>query len=102
VPRLPAARDKSSCRLGISVGGGEVIVFCEEMMGVLTLIIIGFYIFFTSPSTPAFVSSELKDPGLGSGWSYFTEDPPFRRFLLTVTDQKEVRTSSRKFGRFRD
>ncbi|KAJ7876464.1 hypothetical protein B0H14DRAFT_2568179 [Mycena olivaceomarginata] len=40
------------------------------------------------------VSSELKDPGLGSGWSYFTEDPPFRRFLLTVTDQKEMSTCS--------
>jgi hypothetical protein len=37
------------------------------------------------------VSSELKDPGLGSGWSYFTEDGPFRTFLLSVTDQKEVR-----------
>ncbi|KAF8210725.1 hypothetical protein K438DRAFT_1536839, partial [Mycena galopus ATCC 62051] len=36
------------------------------------------------------VSSEAKDPGLGTGWSYFTEDAPFQRYLLTVTDQKEV------------
>jgi hypothetical protein len=33
----------------------------------------------------------MKDPGLGTGWAYFTEDGPFRTFLLTVTDQKEVR-----------
>ncbi|KAJ7814307.1 hypothetical protein B0H13DRAFT_2242773 [Mycena leptocephala] len=40
------------------------------------------------------VSSEAKDPGLGSGWSYFTEDRPFREYLLTVTDQKEMSTCS--------
>jgi hypothetical protein len=38
------------------------------------------------------VSSEKKDPGLGTGLSYFTEDPPFRKYLLSVTDQKEVRS----------
>jgi hypothetical protein len=37
------------------------------------------------------VSSEAKDPGLGTGWSYFTEDGVFHQYLLTVTDQKEVR-----------
>jgi hypothetical protein len=36
------------------------------------------------------VSSELKDPGLGTGWAYMTEDVPYRKYLLTVTDQKEV------------
>ncbi|KAJ7787465.1 hypothetical protein B0H14DRAFT_2399414 [Mycena olivaceomarginata] len=40
------------------------------------------------------VSSEKKDPGLGTGWSYFTEDPPFRKYLLSVTDQKEMSTCS--------
>ncbi|KAJ7824741.1 hypothetical protein B0H14DRAFT_3088701 [Mycena olivaceomarginata] len=40
------------------------------------------------------VSSELKDPDLGTGWSYFTEDPPFRLYLKTVTDQKEMSTCS--------
>jgi hypothetical protein len=40
------------------------------------------------------VSSELKDPGLGTGWVYMLENMPFREFLLTVTDQKEVRTNS--------
>ncbi|KAJ7096584.1 hypothetical protein B0H15DRAFT_773847, partial [Mycena belliarum] len=40
------------------------------------------------------VSSELKDPGLGTGWAYFTEDAPFRKYLLTVTDQKEMNTCS--------
>ncbi|KAF8145475.1 hypothetical protein K438DRAFT_1630027 [Mycena galopus ATCC 62051] len=40
------------------------------------------------------VSSEAKDPGLGTGWSYFTEDRPFRQYLLTVTDQKEMSTCS--------
>jgi hypothetical protein len=36
------------------------------------------------------VSSELKDTGLGTGWAYFTENTPYRSYLLTVTDQKEV------------
>ncbi|KAJ7839976.1 hypothetical protein B0H14DRAFT_2360894, partial [Mycena olivaceomarginata] len=40
------------------------------------------------------VSSEKKDPGLGTGWAYFTEDGPFRSFLKTVTDQKEMSTCS--------
>jgi hypothetical protein len=36
------------------------------------------------------VSSEKKDPGLGTGWGYFVEDEPYRKYLLTVTDQDEV------------
>ncbi|KAJ7720993.1 hypothetical protein B0H16DRAFT_1666372 [Mycena metata] len=40
------------------------------------------------------VSSELKDPGLGTGWSYVTENVPYRKYLLTVTDQKEMSTCS--------
>jgi hypothetical protein len=41
-----------------------------------------------------FVLSEAKDPGLGTGWSYFVEDAPFRRYLLSVTDQQEVHRST--------
>lgn len=37
------------------------------------------------------ISSENKDPGLGTGWGYFVEDEPYREYLLTVTDQDEVR-----------
>ncbi|THU86082.1 hypothetical protein K435DRAFT_684412, partial [Dendrothele bispora CBS 962.96] len=40
------------------------------------------------------VSSEVKDPGLGTGWSYFVEDRPFREYLKTVTSQKEMSTCS--------
>ncbi|KAJ7429283.1 hypothetical protein B0H11DRAFT_2266310 [Mycena galericulata] len=40
------------------------------------------------------VSSEAKDPALGSGWAYFTEDAPYRAYLLGVTDQKEMSTCS--------
>ncbi|KAJ7434219.1 hypothetical protein B0H11DRAFT_2258641 [Mycena galericulata] len=40
------------------------------------------------------VSSVVKDPALGSGWAYFTEDAPYRSYLLTVTDQKEMSTCS--------
>ncbi|KAJ7840488.1 hypothetical protein B0H14DRAFT_3086866 [Mycena olivaceomarginata] len=40
------------------------------------------------------MSSEAKDPGLGTGWSYFTEDGVFCQYLLTVTDQKEMSTCS--------
>jgi hypothetical protein len=36
------------------------------------------------------ISSEIKDPGLGTGWAYVTENPPYRQYLLGVTDQKEV------------
>lgn len=37
------------------------------------------------------ISSVLKDPSLGSGWSYMVETLMYRTHLLTVTDQKEVR-----------
>ncbi|KAJ7462644.1 hypothetical protein B0H11DRAFT_1734840 [Mycena galericulata] len=40
------------------------------------------------------ISSELKDPGLGTGWAYVMENAPYRHFLLTVTDQKEMSTCS--------
>ncbi|KAJ8482732.1 hypothetical protein ONZ45_g14849 [Pleurotus djamor] len=40
------------------------------------------------------VSSVKKDPGLGIGWSYFVEREPFRKYLLGVTDQKEISTCS--------
>ncbi|KAF7292546.1 CxC2 domain-containing protein [Mycena kentingensis (nom. inval.)] len=33
------------------------------------------------------VSSELKDPGLGTGWFYMVEWEPYRQYLLTVTKQ---------------
>lgn len=38
------------------------------------------------------VSSEKKDPGLGTGLAYFVEDLPYRKYLLTITDQKEIST----------
>ncbi|KAJ7858428.1 hypothetical protein B0H13DRAFT_1640476 [Mycena leptocephala] len=40
------------------------------------------------------VSSELKDPGLGIGWAYMVENGPYREYLRTVTDQKEMNTCS--------
>ncbi|KAJ7734170.1 hypothetical protein DFH07DRAFT_754473, partial [Mycena maculata] len=40
------------------------------------------------------VSSEVKDPALGSGWGYMVESGPYRKYLLTVTDQKEMSTCS--------
>ncbi|KAJ7678301.1 hypothetical protein DFH06DRAFT_975338, partial [Mycena polygramma] len=42
----------------------------------------------------ALVSSDLKDPGLGTGLAYMLENGPYRKFLLTVTDQKEMSTCS--------
>ncbi|KAJ7200869.1 hypothetical protein GGX14DRAFT_571878 [Mycena pura] len=38
------------------------------------------------------VSSELKDPGLGTGWAYMVEWGPYRDYLVTVTDQTEMST----------
>ncbi|THU86105.1 hypothetical protein K435DRAFT_868608 [Dendrothele bispora CBS 962.96] len=40
------------------------------------------------------VSSEVKDPGLGTGWSYFVEDSPFRAYIKTVKAQTEMSTCS--------
>ncbi|KAF7345205.1 CxC2 domain-containing protein [Mycena sanguinolenta] len=40
------------------------------------------------------ISSEIKDPGLGSGWAYVTETTPYRHYLLSVTDQNEMSTCS--------
>ncbi|KAJ7429163.1 hypothetical protein B0H11DRAFT_1702421 [Mycena galericulata] len=40
------------------------------------------------------VSSELRDPGLGTGWAYMVEDGPYRKFLRTATKQKEMSTCS--------
>ncbi|KAJ7871168.1 hypothetical protein B0H14DRAFT_3439622 [Mycena olivaceomarginata] len=40
------------------------------------------------------ISSVLKDPSLGSGWSYMVETLIYRTHLLTVTDQKEMSTCS--------
>ena len=36
------------------------------------------------------VSSEKKDPGLGTGWASFVEDVGYRKYLLMKTDQKEM------------
>ncbi|KAJ8489239.1 hypothetical protein ONZ45_g13657 [Pleurotus djamor] len=40
------------------------------------------------------VSSVKKDPGLGVDWGYFVEREPFRKYILGVTDQKEISTCS--------
>ncbi|KAJ7059357.1 hypothetical protein C8F01DRAFT_1255058 [Mycena amicta] len=38
------------------------------------------------------VSSERRDPALGSGWAYMVESRPYREYLLTMTDQNEMST----------
>ncbi|KIK63357.1 hypothetical protein GYMLUDRAFT_57583 [Collybiopsis luxurians FD-317 M1] len=38
------------------------------------------------------ISSEALYPNLDSSGSYFTEDKPFHKYLLTVTDQQEMST----------
>ncbi|KAJ7058645.1 hypothetical protein C8F01DRAFT_1085756 [Mycena amicta] len=40
------------------------------------------------------VSSERRDPALGAGWAYMVETAPYRAYLLTMTDQKEMSTCS--------
>ncbi|KAJ8469822.1 hypothetical protein ONZ45_g16756 [Pleurotus djamor] len=40
------------------------------------------------------VSSIVKDPGLGIDWAYFAEYEPFRKFVETVKDQKEMSSCS--------
>lgn len=36
------------------------------------------------------ISSEEKDPGLGAGLAYFVNNIKYRKYLLTVTNQKEI------------
>nr|GAT44925.1 predicted protein [Mycena chlorophos] len=36
------------------------------------------------------VSSNAKDPPLGDGWAYMVEGGPYREYLLTIKDQKEI------------
>ncbi|KAF7321835.1 CxC2 domain-containing protein [Mycena kentingensis (nom. inval.)] len=38
------------------------------------------------------IGSDIRDPGLGTGWCYFVEWEPYRKYLLTVTDQNEIST----------
>ncbi|KAJ7017197.1 hypothetical protein C8F04DRAFT_1200847 [Mycena alexandri] len=40
------------------------------------------------------VSSELRDPGLGTGWGYFVEQEPYHAYLLTRTNEQEMSTCS--------
>ncbi|KAJ7026646.1 hypothetical protein C8F04DRAFT_1267867 [Mycena alexandri] len=35
------------------------------------------------------ISSELCDPGLGTGWAYFVEQEPYRQYLLAATNENE-------------
>ncbi|KAK7025934.1 hypothetical protein VNI00_015849 [Paramarasmius palmivorus] len=36
------------------------------------------------------VSSEVLDPGFGTGWSYMVPDEPYRRYLLEMTSATEL------------
>ncbi|KAJ7572790.1 hypothetical protein C8J56DRAFT_1067883 [Mycena floridula] len=36
------------------------------------------------------VSSDEKDPGLGTGFAYFVEDPPYQEYYKTLGDQTEM------------
>ncbi|KAJ7028941.1 hypothetical protein C8F04DRAFT_1265508 [Mycena alexandri] len=36
------------------------------------------------------ISSELRDPGLGTGWAYFVEQEPYRQYLLAATNESEM------------
>ncbi|KAJ7595933.1 hypothetical protein C8J56DRAFT_1001776 [Mycena floridula] len=38
------------------------------------------------------VLSDFKDPGLGTGFSYFVEDEPYHEYVKTLGDQEEINT----------
>ncbi|KAF7308828.1 CxC2 domain-containing protein [Mycena kentingensis (nom. inval.)] len=40
------------------------------------------------------IGSDLRDPGLGTGFAYLVEWEPYRQYLKTITDQKEMSTCS--------
>ncbi|KAJ6451209.1 hypothetical protein C8R47DRAFT_998609, partial [Mycena vitilis] len=40
------------------------------------------------------ISSELKDPDMGPGWAYLLNTMPYRDYLRTVTNQKEMNSCS--------
>lgn len=37
------------------------------------------------------VSSDARDPALGSGWGYFVESTAYRAHILKYADQNDVR-----------
>ncbi|KAF7321401.1 CxC2 domain-containing protein [Mycena kentingensis (nom. inval.)] len=40
------------------------------------------------------MGSDIRDPGLGTGWAYFVEWEAYRAYLKTITTQKEMSTCS--------
>ncbi|KAF7300277.1 CxC2 domain-containing protein [Mycena kentingensis (nom. inval.)] len=40
------------------------------------------------------MGSDLRDPGLGTGWAFFVEWEAYRAYLKTITTQKEMSTCS--------
>ena len=40
------------------------------------------------------ISNEYRDPGLGTGLAYMVEWEPYRAFLQTVGNQKEVNSGA--------
>ncbi|KAF7288127.1 CxC2 domain-containing protein [Mycena chlorophos] len=41
------------------------------------------------------ISNEIRDPGLGTGLSYFVEQAPYRKYIETIKDQKEMSSCSK-------
>ncbi|KAF7296779.1 CxC2 domain-containing protein [Mycena indigotica] len=40
------------------------------------------------------ISNEIRDPGLGTGWAYMVEWAPYREYLSTMKDQREMSSCS--------
>ncbi|KAF7288121.1 hypothetical protein HMN09_01426400 [Mycena chlorophos] len=41
------------------------------------------------------ISNEIRDPGLGTGLSYFVEPTPYHKYIETIKDQKEMSSCSK-------
>ncbi|KAJ7354143.1 hypothetical protein DFH08DRAFT_912737 [Mycena albidolilacea] len=81
------------------MAAGELAVECTVCWEDASLADQFLYIFFIALNAcfrlkRRMILSEIKDPGLGTGWAYVTENLPYQHYLLGVTDQKEMSTCS--------
>lgn len=95
MPGLSAPWGEFTGGVGESVAGGQVGIYLECALFLIDDVRRFLYTLFLALDAcfrlkRRLVSSELRDPDLGSGWAYMVTTAPYREYLRTVTDQKEV------------
>ena len=95
---LPTTRGQPTAKLEHSLRRSEVSDVLYIQYTFLQLILCPRYLYILSVSIDACfrlkrraVSSEVKDPILGSGWGYFMEDTGYKELLAARQEENEVR-----------